>query len=246
MILTIDIGNSYIKWGLWEDSLLEERFSSLTSSMEDESSLDSLLEDLNKKEITSVCACSVVPSASTKLSKKIREKLGIDVKWITGESELGIDVAYETRSTLGSDRLVASFGAFKKYGAPAIVCDFGTATTIDLVKEDGTFAGGLIAPGLRMMSDSLGSRAAQLFKVDAEKPDSIIGTSTESALKSGIFYSVIGLVESSVERMSSELNTKPRVIATGGNARLVASGTECIDIVDEDLILFGLLAAAKS
>jgi len=243
MILTIDIGNSYTKWGLWDGEFLEERFSSLTSSINQGTSLDSLLQDLSTKEIESVHACSVVPDASPLLSEKIKEHLGLDVRWITGESELGIGVDYETRGTLGSDRLVAAFGAFKKYGGPLIVCDFGTATTIDLVKKDGTFVGGLIAPGFRMISESLGSKAAQLFSVQIDKPDSIIGTSTETALRAGIFYSVIGLLEASVSRISESLDEKPKVIATGGNAHLVAEGTEAIDVIDEDLVLIGLLKA---
>jgi type III pantothenate kinase len=244
MILTIDIGNSYIKWGLWEGSFLEERFSSKTSSIEDDSALDSLLHDLSGKTITAICGCSVVPVATATLSRKIKETLGLEVKWITGESELGIGVDYLTRATLGSDRLVAAFGAFKKYGGPAIVCDFGTATTMDLIRADGTFAGGLIAPGFRMLSDSLGSKAAQLFSVEIEKPESIIGTSTETALKSGIFLTVIGTLEGAVSRMRDELNEKPKVIATGGHARLVATGTDVIDIIDDDLVLFGLLKSA--
>jgi type III pantothenate kinase len=243
MILTIDIGNSYTKWGLWDGEFLEERFSSLTSSIDEGTTLDSLLEDLSTKEIESVRACSVVPDATPLLSSKIKEHLSLDVRWITGESELGIGVDYETRGTLGSDRLVAAFGAFKKYGGPLIVCDFGTATTIDLVREDGTFAGGLIAPGFGMISESLGLKASQLFTVDPDKPDSIIGTSTETALRAGIFYSVIGLLEASVSRIAEDLDEKPRVIATGGNARLVAEGTEAIDVIDEDLVLFGLFKA---
>lgn len=244
MILTIDIGNSFTKWGLWEDSFLEERFSSQTSSLEDDSVLDSLLTDLRSRNIESVSACSVVPAATEKLSSKIKEILDLDVKWISGESELGIGVDYETRNTLGADRLVAAFGAFKKYGGPVIVCDFGTATTIDLVQEDGAFSGGLIAPGFAMLSESLGAKAAQLFAVEIKKPDSIIGVSTETALRSGVFHSVIGLLEATVPRMSEGLPSKPKVVATGGNARLVASGTDVIDQVDDDLVLYGLLKSA--
>jgi type III pantothenate kinase len=245
MILTIDIGNSFTKWGLWEESILDERFKSLTSLIENKTSLDALLADLSTKGLTSIYACSVVPQATDILSKRVKEVLALDVQWITGESELGIDVEYQTRHSLGSDRLVAAFGAFKRYGGPAIVCDFGTATTIDLVREDGTFAGGLIAPGFNMMSESLGSKAAQLFTIETTKPDSILGVSTDSALKSGVFHSVIGLLETSVRRMSSEMTTRPKVVATGGNVQLVASGTDVIDVVDEDLVLRGLLEAAS-
>lgn len=244
MILTIDIGNSFTKWALWEDSFLDERFSSQTSSLEDEVVLDSLLTDLRSKNIASVSACSVVPHATEKVSRKIKEVLGLDVKWISGESELGVGVDYETRSTLGADRLVAAFGAYRKYGGPVIVCDFGTATTIDLVQEDGTFSGGLIAPGFAMLSESLGAKAAQLFAVEIKKPDSIIGISTETALRSGIFHSVIGLLEATVPRMSEHLSSKPRIVATGGHAHLVASGTEIIDAIDENLVLYGLFLSS--
>ena len=244
MILTIDIGNSFTKWGLWNEGVLEERFSSSREALSDADTLAGIFEELASKEITAVAACSVVPELKENLGAAIEAKLGIEALWITGESELGMPMAYQTRATLGADRVAAAFGALRKYGAPAIVCDFGTATTIDVLLPDGTYAGGLIAPGLKMIAGALGNRAAQLFEVEPEVPDSVIGTSTESALKAGIFYTAVGTLETAIDRISKETGSRPKVIATGGNARLIAKETAAIDLVDDDLVLYGLLSVA--
>jgi type III pantothenate kinase len=246
MILTIDIGNSFTKWGLWEGDVLDERFSCSTAALSDPDTLGEILEGLVPKGIVSACACSVVPDAKVLVDTAIEAHLGLETKWIDGRSELGMPVAYATPDTLGADRVAAVFGALKRYGAPAIVCDFGTATTIDVLLPDGTYAGGIIAPGIRMIAESLGSRAVQLFEVEPDVPESPIGTSTESALKAGVFYSAVGTLETAVERISKELGTKPHVIATGGNARLIQKGTVVIDVVDDDLVLYGLYAATTA
>lgn len=244
MILTIDIGNSFTKFGLWEGTRLDERFSCATSALSEPDSLTGILEGLSGKGIDTVCACSVVPSAKTLMSEALTSTLGLTSKWIDGTSNLGMPIAYETPLTLGADRVAAAFGALKRYGAPAIVCDFGTAMTIDVVRADGSYAGGMIAPGIGMVTGALGSKAAQLFEVDVAIPESVIGSSTGSALRSGVFHTVVGTLETAVDRIGRELGERPRVIATGGDARVIAKGTAVIDIVDDDLVLYGLFMAS--
>lgn len=244
MILTVDIGNSLTKWGLWEGPLLEERFASATASLLEPGTLEGVLEDLRARDIRRAAACSVVPSVNPVLASAVSEALGVELAFVTGESELGMPVAYETRATLGADRIVAAYGALRKYGAPCVVCDFGTATTIDLVADDGTYAGGLIAPGIGMLCESLASRTAQLMEVSPKVPEKTVGTSTAGAIESGVFAAAVGTLETALGRMASEIKLTPKVVATGGYARLIAEGTRCIDVIDENLVMEGLRYAA--
>jgi type III pantothenate kinase len=151
-----------------------------------------------------------------------------------------LKINYFPRENLGVDRLVAAFAAAEKYDVPCIVCDFGTATTIDVINLGSEYLGGIIAPGMQTMSEALFLKTSQLPKIKIGKPASVIGNSTERAIESGIYFGYIGLVDGIIERMSLELGEKPKVIATGGFANLIAESSEKIEIVEENLLLEGL------
>ena len=153
-------------------------------------------------------------------------------------------ILVDNPAELGADRLVNDVAAFAKYGGPVIVVDFGTATTFDVVTRQGEYVGGVIAPGLGISADALFARAARLSRVDIKKPAKVIGTNTISNMQSGLFYGYIGLVDGILERLIDELASppdhKPRVIATGGLARLIVEDSKYIETVDETLTLDGL------
>jgi type III pantothenate kinase len=149
-------------------------------------------------------------------------------------------VLYENPAEVGADRIVNSVAAFEKHGGPCIVVDFGTATTFDCVTAKGEYQGGVICPGLGISADALFNRAAKLQRVDIRKPARVIGTTTVGSLQSGLYYGYLGLVEGVLERLVEEIGPSVKVVATGGLASLIGSGSKYIKEVDEFLTLDGL------
>jgi type III pantothenate kinase len=157
--------------------------------------------------------------------------------------DLGIEVMYCPPTAVGTDRIIAASAAVR-YGMPVIVCDIGTATTIDAVDKNGRYLGGTIIPGPRTMAGSLKKGTSQLPEIDISRTDSVIGNSTETSIRSGIFWGSVGVVEGIVGRMKNELGGSPKVVATGGWAETIAAETDCIDIVENDLVLRGIAETA--
>jgi type III pantothenate kinase len=151
-----------------------------------------------------------------------------------------LKILYESPKDIGADRLVDAFAAVEKYGKPCIVCDFGTATTIDVVNERSEYLGGIITPGLSVLADTLFQKTSKLPKVEVKKPEKVIGNSTVTSIQSGIYHGYIGLVDGILQKMINELGEKPQIIATGGLAALIAENSDLITIVDETLMLEGL------
>jgi type III pantothenate kinase len=141
---------------------------------------------------------------------------------------------------VGADRLVGAFAAVEKYGKPCLVCDFGTATTIDAVNSRHEYLGGIIAPGLNTLAEALFLKTSRLPHVEIRKTEKVIENTTVGCIQSGIFYGYIGLTEGVISRMIEELSEKPKVIATGGFSRIIAENCPLIEITDENLILDGL------
>lgn len=243
MLLAIDIGNTAIKFGIFESSTLVDKFSIPTYP---DYSVNELLFDrlhyIRDRffQIASVAVCSVVPELDEVFKSALKELLGVTPVFVRHDSDFGIAIKYETVSSLGLDRLVNACAAARKYTAPAIVCSFGTATTIDVVNSEPAFIGGTISPGPRLLAESLHIKTSKLPLVQIEDPGIVIGKSTEDSIRSGVFHGYIGAVEGIVNRIFSEFGERPKVIATGGYARLVGENCDLIDEVDENLTLDGL------
>ncbi len=151
-----------------------------------------------------------------------------------------LKINYFPPENLGIDRLIAAFAAVEKYGKPIIVCDFGTATTIDAVNSESEFLGGTITPGMNVLADALFQKTSKLPKVEIKKPASIFGTTTVSSIQSGIYHGYLGLVDGILQKMIAEFTEKPKIVATGGLASIIANGSELVEIVDDELMLDGL------
>lgn len=240
MLLAVDIGNTAIKFGIFDGNPLLTKFSIPTLrdySNEDILAAVGLNLDL---PIERALVCSVVPELNETVAILIAEKCGVDAKFISNDLDFGLKINYKPLANAGADRIVNSFAASQKYGTPCILCSFGTATTVDVISVDNELLGGLIAPGMETMAKALHLNASRLPEVTIEKPPSIIGTNTIDSIRAGIFFGQMSMIDGIIQKMSDELGTKPTVIATGGFAETVADGSSMIDIVDENLLLEGL------
>ncbi len=232
-VLTADIGNTFTKFGVFEDSELQKRFAIPTERI-----VVNLAQYVGDTEFSAIIACSVVPEAETSFKEICTHLLGLEPLMITHEIDFGMSIKYEPPESLGTDRLVTAFAAVEKYGYPLIVCDFGTATTIDVVSSKREFIGGIIFPGVEMLSQALSEKTSKLPKVEVKKTEKVIGSSTVSCIQSGIFYGYVGFAEKVISKMLEEMGEDAKIIATGGNAKLFAEYLNIL--VNENLTLEGL------
>jgi len=200
------------------------------------------LEGLDRAQITGAAIANVVPDTMFAL-KTLCRKYFKSEPIIVGEPGVSLPVANMTNrpEEVGADRLVNAVAAHAAYPEPLIVVDFGTATTFDVVDREGRYFGGVIAAGINLSLEALHMAAAKLPRVVIEKPERVIGTSTVTAMQSGVFWGYVSLIEGMVARIRKEFGAPMRVIATGGLAPLFAGSTEVIEAVDPDLTLRGLL-----
>ncbi|ADL08799.1 type III pantothenate kinase [Thermosediminibacter oceani] len=247
MLLTIDVGNTNIVFGIYsgKDLLTHWRISTHKEQTEDEYGiiLKSLIADagIDFRKIKGVIISSVVPTITPYLEKMSRKYLGIKPLVVGPGIKTGINIKYENPREVGADRIVNAVGAYHKYGGPLIIVDFGTATTFDAVSSNLDYLGGAIAPGLGISTEALFRRAARLYRVEIAKPEKVIGRNTASSMQAGIFYGYVGLVDHIVERMKKEMGEdNVFVVATGGLASLICSETRTVDKVDPMLTLEGL------
>ena len=252
MLLAIDIGNTNVSLGVFDGENLIAcwRMKSDGARTADEYgvSLRGMFAAaaVDYKKIRSIIVASVVPpldAAFREMSEKYFNHAAI---FVGGKTDFGFPIKYETPSSVGADRVVAAFAARTRYGAPCVVVDFGTATNFEAVNSKGEYLGGVIAPGVKVLTNSLFSKAAKLPFVEIKKPASVIGTTTAGSIESGIYYGYAGLVDGILRRMIDELGEKSvRVVATGGLASLIAPASEFIETIDADLILEGLRLVYK-
>jgi type III pantothenate kinase len=235
MLLAVDIGNTFTKFGVFENGDLRAKFAVETDTDDLVGAVDGRLDSHPDAAVV----CSVVPEAAERVGRLFQHGFGIKPVWIDSSVDFRLDVKHRPRNTIGADRLVNSFAAAEKYGLPILVLSFGTATTIDFVNEKRVLVGGLIAPGMSLMAKALHEHTAKLPDIDTKRPKKLLGASTEDAIRSGIYLSTIGHVEIAVDRIHSEFG-EMKVVATGGFAKEIAAATDRIEIVDEDLTLYGL------
>ncbi len=249
MLLTIDAGNTNVVFGLFEGDTKRCQWRAATRTDRTADEYAALLtqwltlEGLTPSSIKNVVIASVVPRLLRDL-RLLSEKVFRCRPMVVGEEgiALGIEVKYR-KDEIGSDRLADAIAAHVTYKGPLIVIDFGTATTFNVVDENGNYCGGAIAPGVNLTLEALHAAAAKLPRITIEEPKRTIGLDTVSAMNSGIYWGYIGLIEGLTARIKAELGltSKIKVVATGGLAPLFAHGTKVVDHVDPDLTLRGLV-----
>lgn len=246
MLFVIDVGNTNIVLGVYEGDELKHnwRISTDRGKTDDEFGMlvKSLFADkgMTFTDIEGIIISSVVPPLMFSLEKMCRKYFDIKPMVIGPGLKTGLNIKAENPRELGADRIVNAVAAIHHYGTPLIIVDFGTATTLCFVDEQGGYHGGAIAPGIGISTEALYSRAAKLPRIELIKPPSVIGRNTIHAMQSGIIYGFVGQVDELVRRMKMESDKKPNVIATGGLAELIGSESNEIDIVDPWLTVKGL------
>jgi len=181
-----------------------------------------------------------VPPVNWTLGEMSRVYFGKKALFVEMGVKTGMAVLVDNPSEVGADRIVNGVAAFQLYGGPCIVVDFGTAITFDAISTKGEYLGGVIAPGLGIASEALFARAAKLPRVEIKDPGKIIGTNTVTNMQAGLYYGAVDMVDGMLERMKKELGENAKVVATGGQAQLVAEGSKYIEHTDEFLTLTGL------
>lgn len=244
MLLAIDIGNSAIKFGLFEGETLTSKFSIPTKRNSTADDLRLAAEERVPTTVEAAIVCSVVPEIDASFRLFIGETTGVDPTFVDNSLDFGLKTNYKPRESLGTDRLVAAFAAVEEYGVPCIVCSLGTATTIDVVNDKHEFLGGVIAPGLDAMAEGLHLKAPRLPKGTIENQADLLGNSTSESISSGLYHGYVSMVEGLIKRIRTESGIA-RVVGTGGNATRVAAEFAGIMAVDPDLILNGLLILAR-
>jgi type III pantothenate kinase len=199
---------------------------------------------LARSRVRGVVVASVVPPLTGTMVAMVERYFRLPALIVDPTKNTGMPILYENPSEVGADRIVNAIAAYDQFGAaagcPMIVCDFGTATTLDAVSAKGEYLGGAICPGVTISADALFQRAARLPRIDVRKPATVIGRTTVGAMESGLFYGYVGMVEGLVRRMTDELGGRATCVATGGLATMIAPETRLIEHVDPDLTLQGL------
>jgi type III pantothenate kinase len=241
MLLAVDVGNTQTVFGLYEGAELGERWRIATEAQRTGDELGALLADfLDAASLEGICLSCTVP-------RLIREYEHLAERWakapllVIGPGvRTGIPILYDDPREVGPDRIMNAVAAKERYGAPAIVVDFGTSTNFDVVSPAGDYVGGVLAPGVEVSMDALFARAARLVKVDYVEPPQVIGKTTATALQSGLVYGFAGQVDGIDDAIRRELGVEAPAIATGGLADLIAPHARTISKVDPFLTLDGL------
>lgn len=246
MLLTIDVGNTNTVLGVFrgEELIANWRLTTAREQTVDEYGVLTrnlfTLAGLDRDAIGGVIISSVVPPVNWTLAEMSRIYFGKKALFVEMGVKTGMAVLVDNPMEVGADRIVNGVAAFHQYGGPCIVVDFGTAITFDAISAKGEYLGGVIAPGLGIASEALFARAARLPRVEIKDPGKVIGTNTITHMQAGLYYGAVDMVDGMLARFKKELGENAKVVATGGQARLVAKGSKQIQHTDEFLTLTGL------
>src|SRR5438132_5783067 len=246
MLLVIDVGNTNTSLGVYRGTVLVAhwRLTTARNRTVDEYGVHARnlfeLAGLDFKTINAIAIASVVPPLNYTLKTMSETYFHLTPLFVDHTTDTGLEILYQPASDVGADRIVDAVVAIHKYGAPCIVVDFGTATTFDAINSQAEYLGGVISPGITISADALFERAAKLPRVEIKRPQKTIGSTTVEAMQSGLYHGYVGLVDGILRKMIDELGGTVHVIATGGLASLIATGSEFIERVDETLTLEGL------
>jgi type III pantothenate kinase len=237
MLLAIDIGNTSTKFGIFENKTLINRISFSTVRTQ---TAEDIRSQTPVKSFQGIIISTVVPELKNAYREFAEKFFDLKPIFVDNTFDFGLEIKYYPPENVGVDRIVAAYAAAEKYGKPCVVCDFGTATTIDAVNSKSEYLGGTISPGIQTFSEALFSKTSQLPKVEIEKPSSVFGNTTVKSIQAGIYFGYIGLVDKIIVQMIEELCESAKIVATGGYAELIAEGSGKIETVDENLMLEGL------
>ena len=246
MIFVLDVGNTNIKCGLFDGETLAHswRASTKAEQTSDEIGIticaffDHIKVDV--KEVEGIIISSVIPSINYTLEHMCKLYFNKQPMFVEPGIKTGMKLFYDNPKELGPDRIVNAVAAYEIYGGPCITIDFGTATTFGAISKEGDFLGGTICPGIKISSEALTINAAKLPRVDLSKPKHVINRNTVNCMQAGIIYGYAGMVDYIVRKMKTEMGGNPKVIATGGIARMIVAETKIIDEVNSILTLKGL------
>jgi type III pantothenate kinase len=245
-LLVIDVGNTNTVLGVFQDTRLLAQWRLTTNRAQTADEYGILirnlfsLEGIQADRISAIMVASVVPPLNMLLEEMAQKYFHLTALFLGPGFRTGMAILYENPQEVGADRIANSVAAFEKYGGPCVIVDFGTAITFDAVSEKGEYLGGVIAPGIGISSEALFQRTARLPRVEMREPQSVIGTNTVSSMQSGLFYGAVGLVDGILDRLCHELGKKTKVVATGGQAPLVAAASKYKPPVESSLTLEGL------
>ncbi len=246
LLIVVDVGNTNTVFGVYRGDDLAESFRLSTERERTADEYGALLlplfarADLPMDGADGVVISSVVPPLHPTLERLSRRFFNRPPLFIEPGVKTGMPIRYDNPAEVGADRIVNALAARERYGAPVVVVDFGTATTFDVVNAAGEYAGGIIAPGISISAEALFAHASRLYRVDLRRPSELVGSNTVAAMQAGIYYGYLGLVDGILERLLGEVAGVKQVIATGGQADLIAADSRFIQRVDRDLTLVGL------
>jgi type III pantothenate kinase len=246
MLLALDAGNTNVTVGIFREGVLVDhrRLSTVRSQTSDEWGilLMNLLRfaSLESEALEGIIISSVVPPLNSAFAEMSQRYFNCEAMFVTAHTDTGLTILYENPAEVGADRIVNSVAALHRYGGPCVIVDLGTAITFDAISSRAEYLGGIIAAGIGISAEALFSRTARLPLVEFRRPTNVIGTNTVASMQSGLYYGAIGAIDGTVARLIEELGNDTRVVATGGQANLIAGESRYINHVDDNLTLEGL------
>lgn len=246
MLLAIDIGNTNIALGIFQEKKLIQHWKIQTEKEKTSDEYGVTLLNLfslsgpGKTDIESVIISSVVPPLTPIFEDLSKSLFQVKPVVVGPGLKTGMAILYENPLEVGADRVVAAVAAYEKHGGPCVVVDFGTATTFDAVSSKGEYLGGAIAPGIQISAEALYLKTAKLPRIEIKKPEKAIGRTTVTSMQSGLYFGYVGLISKIIQEMKRELGEDTTVISTGGFAAQISHEIASIDVHEPDLILEGL------
>lgn len=246
MLLTIDIGNSMVTMGVFQDANLVTTLRIATDARRSADEYGLMLTNLlqlhkiDSSQITDVCMCSVVPPLTGVFEAASETYFDIKPLIVTAGVRTGLKITYDNPRDVGADRIADAVAAKELYGQPAIIVDFGTATVFDAISKEGVYLGGAISPGISVAAEALFLNTSQLRRVELVAPKTAIGQNTTAALQAGLVLGYAELVKGLVGRINKELGGDATVVGTGGLAQIISHEADVFDAVNPDLTLIGL------